>query len=78
MTRPARSVLALAVAATLGLLIVATATGRAAAGPLVVWAVHHVNTAEGSEVRLRPGLGLVALWLVAAAALAGIHRRRDV
>lgn len=78
MTRPARTVLALAVAATLGLLVLATATGRAAAGPLVVWAVHHGTTAEGSEVRLRPGLGLLALWLVAAAALAGIHRRRDV
>lgn len=78
MTRPARSVLALAVAVTLGLLVLATATGRAAFGPLLVWVVHHDTTAEGSEVRLRPGLGLVALWLVVAAALAGIHRRRDV
>ena len=78
MTRPARTVLALAVAATLGLLVVATTTGRAAAGPLVVWAVHHEITAEGSEVRLRPGIGLLALWLVAAAALVAIRRRRDV
>lgn len=78
MTRPAHTVLALGVVASFGLLVLATATGRAAAGPLVVWAVHHETTADGSEVRLRPGLGLLALWLGAAAAIVAIRRRRDV
>ena len=63
MTRRGRTVLALAVATTLGLLVVATATGSAGIGPVVVWAVHHDTSAQGSEVRLRPGLGLVALWV---------------
>lgn len=78
MTRPARLVLLAAVALTLGLLVLATGTGRAALGPLAVWTVHHDTTATGSEVRLRPGLGLLALWAAAVATAVLISRRGDV
>lgn len=77
MTRPARLVLLAAVALTLGLLVAATATGRAGLGPLAVWVVHHDATADGSEVRLRPGLGLLAIWAGAVATAVLLSRRRD-
>lgn len=77
MTRPARLVLLAAVALTLGLLAAATATGRAGLGPLAVWVVHHDATADGSEVRLRPGLGLLAIWAGAVATAVLLSRRRD-
>lgn len=78
MTRPARLVLLATVALTLGLLVAATATGRAALGPMAVWVVHHDTTADGSEVRLRPGWGLVVLWVLAASTVVLVSRRHDV
>ncbi len=78
MTRPARLVLLVALALTLGLLVLATGTGRAGLGPVAVWVVHHDATAAGSEVRLRPGLGLLAIWAAAVTTAVLINRRRDV
>lgn len=78
MTRPARLVLLAGVVATAVLVAVATATGSARLGPVVFWAVHHEELTGGSEVALRPGLGLLALWLLVLAAAAAISHRRDV
>ena len=78
MTRPARLVLLAGLIATVALVVPATATGAARVGPLVFWAVHREELAGGSEVALRPGLGLLALWLVVLMVTAVISRRRDV
>jgi len=77
-TRPARLVLLVAVALTVGLLVLATGSGRAGLGPVAVWTVHHDTSAAGSEVRLRPGLGLLAIWAAAVMTAVLISRRRDV
>ena len=60
------------------LVVLATATGAARVGPLVFWAVHREEVAGGSEVALRPGLGLPVLWLLVLAVAAALSRRRDV
>ena len=78
MTRPARLVLLAGVIATAFLIAIATATGAARLGPLVFWAVHREELAGGSEVALRPGLGLLALWLPVLAVAVAVSRRRDV
>lgn len=78
MTRPARLVLLAGVIATGVLVVVATATGTARVGPAVFWAVHRDELAGGSEVALRPGLGLLGLWLFVLVAAVAISRRRDV
>ena len=78
MTRPARLVLLAGVIATGVLVVVATATGTARVGPAVFWAVHREELAGGSEVALRPGLGLLGLWLFVLVAAVAISRRRDV
>lgn len=78
MTRPARLVLLAGVIATGVLVVVATATGTARFGPAVFWAVHRDELAGGSEVALRPGLGLLGLWLFVLLAVVAISRRRDV
>ncbi|MBL8777837.1 MAG: hypothetical protein JNK12_17995 [Acidimicrobiales bacterium] len=78
MTRPARLVLLAGVIATGVLVVLATATGTARVGPVVFWAVHREELAGGSEVALRPGLGLLGLWLFVLAAVVVISRRRDV
>lgn len=78
MTRPARLVLLAGVIATGVLVVVATATGTARVGPAVFWAVHRDEVAGGSEVALRPGLGLLGLWLFVLVAAVAISRRRDV
>ena len=78
MTRFARLVLLAALALTLGLLVLATGTGRAGLGPVAVWVVHHDTSAAGSEVRLRPGLGLLVIWAAAVTTAVRISRRSDV
>lgn len=78
MTRPARLVVLVGVIATIALVVLATATGAARVGPVVFWAVHREEVAGGSEVALRPGLGLLVLWLVVLAVAVAISRRRDV
>lgn len=78
MTRPARLVLLAGVVATAVLVAVATATGSARLGPVVFWAVHRETVPGGSEVALRPGLGLLALWLPVLAVAVAVSRRRDV
>lgn len=78
MTRPARLVLLAGVTATGVLVTLATATGTARIGPVVFWAVHREELAGGSEVALRPGLGLLVVWVIILAAAATISRRRDV
>lgn len=78
MTRPARLVLLAGVIATGVLVVLATATGTARVGPVVFWAVHREELAGGSEVALRPGLGLLGWWLFVLAAVVVISRRRDV
>ena len=61
MTRTARLALLAGVIATIALVVLATATGAARVGPVVFWAVHREEVAGGSEVALRPGLGLLVL-----------------
>ena len=78
MTRPARLVLLAGVTATGVLVTLATATGTARIGPVVFWAVHREELAGGSEVALRPGLGLLVVWVIILAAAATMSRRRDV
>ena len=78
MTRPARLVLLAGVVATGVLVAIATATDTARLGPVVFWAVNREELAGASEVSLRPGLGLLALWLCVLAAVVVISRRRDV
>ena len=78
MTRPARLVLLAGAFTTLALVVVATATDTARLGPVVFWAVHREEIAGSSEVALRPGLGLLVLWIVVLVAAAAISRRRDV
>ena len=78
MTRPARLVLLAGVVASGALVGVATATGAARLGPVVFWAVHRKEVAGGSEVALRPGLGLLAVWLFVLVAAVAISVRRDV
>lgn len=78
MTRTARLALLAGVIATIALVVLATATGAARVGPVVFWAVHREEVAGGSEVALRPGLGLPVLWLLVLAVAAALSRRRDV
>ncbi len=78
MTRPARLTLLAGVVTTAALVALATATGAARIGPLVFWAVHREELAGGSEVSLRPGLGLLALWLIVLTMAVAVSRRRDV
>lgn len=79
MTRPTRLVLLAGVIATIALVVLATGADAARVGPVVFWAVHHEEHLDGSsEVALRPGLGLLALWLLVLAVAAAIPRRRDV
>lgn len=78
MTRPARLVLLAGVIVTLALLVIATATDTARLGPIAFWAVHREELAGASEVSLRPGLGLLVLWLLVVATAAAVSRRRDV
>ncbi len=77
MTRSPRRILLAAVAATAALVVVATLADTARIGPLVFWAVHRTADAHSSTVALRPGLGLLLLW-VAVLAAAVVSRRRDV
>jgi hypothetical protein len=79
MNRSTRRVLLLGVVLTAALIVVATATGDARLGPLVFWALHETEDAEGSTVALRPGLGLLAVWAGVSGGIALSHcRRRDV
>ena len=78
MTRPASFVLLAGVIATAVLVTIATTAGTARVGPVVFWTVHHEELTGGSEVALRPGLGLLLLWLLVLAAAAAISHRRDV
>ena len=78
MTRPTRLILLAGVTVTLALLVLATATGTARIGPVLFWAVHREELAGASEVSLRPGLGLLVLWLLVVATAAAVSRRRDV
>lgn len=78
MTRSFRFVLLAGVAATVALVVVATATETARIGPVVFWAVHRTSDADATTVALRPGLGLLLLWVLVLASAAVISRRRDV
>lgn len=78
MNRSARRILLVGVAATAALVIVATATDAARVGPVVFWAVHRTADATGTSVALRPGLGLLVLWVAVLASAVCISRRRDV
>ncbi len=78
MTRSPRRILLVGVAATVALVIVATLADTVRIGPLVFWAVHRTADAESSTVALRPGLGLLMLWVVVLAAAVRTSRRRDV
>ncbi len=77
MTHPARPILLAGVFTTLALLVMATASDTARLGPVVFWAVHREELAGGSEVALRPGLGLPAPWPPALPVAALLSRRRD-
>lgn len=78
MNRSSRRILLLGLALTAAFVAVATATDTARIGPLVVWTVHRTTDADGSTVALRPGLGLLALWVVVIAAAVLLSRRHDV
>lgn len=78
MTRPPRRILLVGVAATVALVIVATLADTARIGPLVFWAVHRTSNATGSSVALRPGLGLLLLWVAVLGAAGLTFHRRDV
>jgi len=76
MTRSPRHILLLGLVVTAGLLVVATATDAARIGPVVFWAVHRTSDAEATTVALRPGLGLLLLWVVVLAGVATTARHR--
>lgn len=78
MTRSPRRILLVGVAATVALVVVATLADTARIGPLVFWAVHRTADGRSSTVSLRPGLGLLLLWVAVLAATGIAFRRRDV
>ena len=78
MNRSSRRILLVGVIATAALVVVATLLDTARIGPVVFWAVHRTTDAESTSVALRPGLGLLLLWVVVLTSAVAISRRRDV
>ena len=76
MNRSSRRILLVGVATTVALVVIATATDAARIGPVVFWAVHRASDAEATTVALRPGLGLLFLWVAVVAAAVVAARRR--